>query len=86
MQSVFNLWTEKVPSYDGNFKESIFKRLSNFGGGTEGNKIDSGSIFSNGYELYMYAFFLGFYNNRYTPLEGNKQNFSVPIKDWGRKK
>lgn len=85
MKSVLNLWTEKVPNYSTNFKDSIFKKLSNFGGGSEDNKIDSGSVFSNGYELYMYAFFLGFYNERYSPLQSPKQNFSVPIKDWGRK-
>ena len=86
MNSIFELWANKIPNYASIYKAPLFEKITNFGGGSEENKLYAAKSFSSGYELYIYAFFLGLYSNRYSPLEGiPKQNFSVPIKDWGRK-
>ena len=57
------------------------------GGGGNEKRDSRGKYFETGYELYIYAFFLGLYRNEFVPLPENvkKENFRVPIKDWGNK-
>lgn len=85
MDSLFDLWKEKVPSYGENFK-SLFDLIA-LKGSLGGNRVGLGKHFDTNYELYMYAFFLGLYRNEYTPIPDNvkKINFSHHIKYWGNK-
>lgn len=43
--------------------EEFIKRHSQFGGGAQDDKYTKGKTFSNVYELYIYAFFLGLKNS-----------------------
>jgi len=87
MKSLFDKWKEKVPRYDIQFRQLLFEKLTRTGGGTEQAKEDRGKQFSNNYELYIYAFFFGLYNDEYNPIAENskKNDFSMPIKTWGSK-
>jgi len=87
MESLFNRWRTKIPNYDEQFKESLFEAISKKGGGTEKVKADLGKNFSNNYELYMYAFFLGLYNEEREPIpeDSKKVNFNHAIQHWGSK-
>lgn len=87
MESLFEKWKTKIPKYNEIYKASLFDTLSNLGGGTEVARYNLGKHFSNNYEFYMYAFFLGLYNNQYKPLEKEvkKVDFSHPIQFWGSK-
>lgn len=87
MQSLFDKWKTKIPKYSEVFKEPIFESLSKLGGGTEKAKYNFGKHFSNNYELYMYAFFLGLYNDQYKPIDSDikKTDFNHPIQFWGSK-
>lgn len=86
MDSLFNAWKNKVPNYDSSLKDVLFDQLTKTGGGTEEGRKIRGKHFSNNYELYTYAFFLGLYKNESQDLTpGQKKNFSVPIQDWGKK-
>lgn len=87
MDNLLEKWKEKIPKYDISFRESLFDKLTRKGGGSERAKEDRGKEFANNYELYMYAFFLGLYNDEFLPIpEGNKKvDFSHAIQFWGSK-
>jgi len=87
MDSLFDKWKTKIPKYNDEFKESLFDGLTKKFGGSEKTKIDLGKHFSSNYELYMYAFFLGLYNDECVPIpeKANKTDFSHHIQYWGSK-
>jgi hypothetical protein len=87
MKNLFEKWKEKIPKYDFQFRDLLFDKLSRKGGGSEQSREDRGKQFSNFYELYIYSFFLGLYNNEISPIaESSKRvDFSMPIKTWGSK-
>jgi hypothetical protein len=64
------------PGYLLEFDELI-KMNSQFGGGAEGNKYTNAKSFSNVYEFYIYAFFLGLSHEKRFPInsEDNLKTF-----------
>jgi len=87
MDNLFNKWKVQIPKYNEEFRESLFDNLTKKGGGSEQTKVDLGKHFSNNYELYLYAFFLGLYNDEYLPISDSnkKTDFSHEIMHWGSK-
>ena len=87
MENLFDKWKTKIPKYSIEFKDTLFKSLSQKFGAEGDKKISLGKHFSTNYELYTYAFFLGLYKNEFAPiLEGVKKvNFSHHIQHWGSK-
>lgn len=86
MESLFDKWKTKIPKYSEVHKD-LFNSLSQKYGAEGEKRINLGKHFSSNYELYMYAFFLGLYNNEYFPIpEGEKKvDFSHHIQFWGSK-
>jgi hypothetical protein len=87
MDKLFDEWKKSTPKYDKNL-EHLFISLTRKGGGAEIDREDKGKIFSNNYELYIYAFFLGLYNNKYEelPETAELKDFSHAIQHWGSTK
>jgi hypothetical protein len=87
MENLFDKWKTKIPKYAEEFREPLFDSLTKKFGGSEKSKVDLGKHFSNNYELYMYAFFLGLYNNELAPIpeKTKKVDFSHAIQFWGSK-
>jgi hypothetical protein len=87
MDNLFDKWKTKIPKYSAEFQTTLFDSLSKKGGGSEKTKVNLGKHFSNNYELYMYAFFLGLYNNEFVPIpdKTKKEDFNHPIQHWGSK-
>jgi len=87
MENLFDKWKTKVPKYNIEFKDTLFKSLSQKFGAEGDKKISLGKHFSTNYELYTYAFFLGLYNNEYSPIPDGikKVDFSHHIQYWGNK-
>ncbi len=87
MDSLFTLWKTRNPQYREIYK-TLFDFLTRKGGGTEVGREEQGKSFSNNYELYIYAFFLGLYSNEKIPIESNqpKAKFGQPIQFWGNMK
>jgi hypothetical protein len=87
MENLFDKWKTKIPKYAEEFREPLFDSLTKKFGGSEKSKVDLGKHFSNNYELYMYAFFLGLYNNELEPIpeKTKKVDFSHAIQFWGSK-
>lgn len=86
MENLFDKWKTKIPKYSEVHKE-LFTSLSQKFGAVGEKKINLGKHFSTNYELYMYAFFLGLYNDEFSPIpEGEKKtDFSHHIQHWGSK-
>lgn len=87
MENLFDKWKTKIPKYSEEFKDTLFKSLSEKFGAEGDKKVSLGKHFSTNYELYTYAFFLGLYNDEYTPIPSNvkKVDFSHHILAWGSK-
>lgn len=87
MENLFDKWKTKIPKYSEEFKDTLFKSLSEKFGAEGDKKVSLGKHFSTNYELYMYAFFLGLYNNEYLPIPTGikKVDFSHHIQYWGSK-
>jgi hypothetical protein len=86
MESIFNKWRTKIPKYSEVHKD-LFNSLSQRFGAEGEKKLNLGKHFSTNYELYVYAFFLGLYNNEFIPIPENEKrvDFSHHIQYWGSK-
>ncbi|MEO5682797.1 MAG: hypothetical protein ABIQ88_09145 [Chitinophagaceae bacterium] len=86
MENLFDKWKTKIPKYSEVHKD-LFNSLSQKFGAEGEKKINLGKHFSTNYELYMYAFFLGLYNEEFSPIPDTekKTDFSHHIQHWGSK-
>jgi len=86
MDNLFDKWKTRIPKYSERYMD-LFGSLSQKYGAEGEKKISLGKHFSTNYELYMYAFFLGLYNNEYSPIpkDEKKTDFSHHIQFWGNK-
>lgn len=86
MDNLFDKWKTKIPKYSEEHKD-LFNSLSQKFGAEGEKKINLGKHFSTNYELYMYAFFLGLYNEDFAPIpdKEKKTDFSHHIQHWGSK-
>ena len=86
METLYDAWLERIESYyEAQYFESVIDELVQFrGGGTVGREA-KGKIFNAGYEVFIYAFFIGLYYGERRPLNGEKRKFRVTMKEWGRK-
>jgi hypothetical protein len=87
MKTLFDKLKSYEPEYDIAFREVLFDNYSRKGGGSERSKEDKGKQFANNYELYIYAFFLGLYNDEFQPIKDGTQkvSFRYQIALWGNK-
>ena len=86
MENLFDSWKTKIPKYSIVHKD-LFNALSKKYGAEGEKKMNLGKHFSTNYELYIYAFFFGLYNDEYVPISKNekKVDFSHHIQYWGSK-
>jgi hypothetical protein len=87
MMSLFEEWSNRIPKYDSIYRESLFKEITQYGGGSDQGRASKGKDFENGYELYIYAFFLGLNNSESRPIpkKNKKVDFRMKINAWGHK-
>jgi hypothetical protein len=87
MENLFRVWASRIPKYDEKFRDSLFKSKANKGVKDEDSVESLGKHFSRNYELYIYAFFLGLYNDLCVeiPKDATKVDFSHHIQYWGNK-
>ena len=83
--NIQELFGNRLPNFNEDFFEPLFRRYTNWGGGTQEDTAFRGLYFDSGYELFIYAFFLGLKHEK-RPIEKEKKTkgFKVPIRDWGK--
>ena len=86
MENLFDKWKTKIPKFSVGH-DDLFKSLSQKYGAEGEKKLSLGKHFSTNYELYTYAFFLGLYENEFSPIpkDEKKKDFSHHIQYWGSK-
>jgi len=89
LESLYDIWVTRNPKFEVYFrdgeesKDGLLKKFSDFGTGASEWMEAKGKTFGAGYELYIYAFFLGLYYGKKKPLKGKTDVLGHPIKYWG---
>jgi hypothetical protein len=82
-ESLYEIWARRNPRWETRFEETLFREFTEYGGGSVESMASKGKIFGAGYELYIYAFFVGLYSNSTKELRKDVKSFGQPIQFWG---
>ena len=82
-ETLYDVWARRNPQFETHFEETLLRQFTEYGGGSVESMSNKGKIFGAGYELYIYAFFVGLYNGRQKELTGNTKGLGQPIQFWG---
>lgn len=81
---LYNAWLERIDSYYQEvFAVNIIEAFSQYGGGNDVTREGKGKMFGAGYEVFIYAFFIGLHSGIRRPLIGPTKKFRMRMKDWG---
>ena len=79
MNTLYESWLNRIDSYyEEQFFEPIVEELSQYRGGTTDDRVAKGKLFNAGYEVFIYAFFLGLYYGERRPLIGENSVWICP--------
>ncbi|VFA44202.1 glycoside hydrolase family 15 [Chryseobacterium indologenes] len=82
-ETLYDVWARRNPQFETHFEETLLRQFTEYGGGSVESMSSKGKIFGAGYELYIYAFFIGLYENKKKELTGNTKILGQPIQFWG---
>jgi hypothetical protein len=82
-ESLYEVWARRNPRWETKFEDKLFREFTEYGGGSVESMSSKGKIFGAGYELYIYAFFIGLYSNSLRDLGSDVKSFGQPIQFWG---
>ena len=83
-ETLYDIWARRNPKWETHFEESLLRAYTDYGIGASEHTESKGKTFGSGYELYIYAFFLGLYAEGKRPLEDKTKVFGYPIQEWGQ--
>jgi hypothetical protein len=81
--TLYELWAKRNPLFETHFEDDLLRKFTEYGGGSVESMSSKGKIFGSGYELYIYAFFVGLYANKRKELSGETKVLGQPIQFWG---
>jgi len=82
-ENIYDVWARRNPQFEIRFEDILFRHFTDYGGGSVVSMTSKGKIFGAGYELYIYAFFVGLYSNKRKELIGATKVLGQPIQFWG---
>ena len=82
-ETLYDVWAKRNPKFEPHFEETLLRQFTEYGGGSVESMSNKGKIFGAGYELYIYAFFIGIYSGNRRELEGDTKTLGQPIQFWG---
>lgn len=82
-ENIYDVWAKRNPQFETRFEEILLRQYTEYGGGSVESMSSKGKIFGAGYELYIYAFFVGLYSNKRQELIGETKVLGQPIQFWG---
>jgi hypothetical protein len=82
-EPLYDIWIRKNPRFEFRFEKSLFKTYTDYGTGASEYTAAKGKVFGAGYELYIYAFFIGLYSNQRMKLHNENKILGHPIQYWG---
>lgn len=80
---LYSLWAKRDGYCESRFFDTLIDDFCQYGGGNAEGQQTKGKTFNAGYELFIYAFFLGLYSNSPRPLVGDIKKFGQPVGMWG---
>lgn len=83
MHNLYEAWSKRDVFYEIGFRDTIVEDYCQYKGGTSESQKATGKTFNAGYEIFIYAFFLGLYADERRPLDGDTTKFGQPIQYWG---
>ena len=83
MEKIMNLWAKRDAYFEIGFYDTIIDDYCQYKGGSSDNQEAKGKTFNAGYEVFIYAFFLGLYAGERRPLVGETKKFGQPVGFWG---
>ena len=81
--SLYDVWAKRNPQFETHFEEILLRQFTEYGGGSVESMTSKGKIFGAGYELYIFAFFVGLYDNKRRKLGDETKILGQPIQFWG---
>lgn len=82
-ESLYDLWAKRNPKFETHFEENLLRLFTDYGVGSSDGMSSKGKILGGGYELYIYAFFVGLYADSRRELTGDTKVLGQPIQFWG---
>jgi len=82
-EKLYDVWARRNPQFETRFEEILLRQYTEYGGGSVESMSSKGKILGAGYELYIYAFFVGLYQNKRKGLIGDTKSLGQPIQYWG---
>ncbi len=82
-ENLYDTWARRNPLFEVHFEDPLFRQFTEYGGGSLESMTNKGKIYGAGYELYIYAFFVGLYSNERRELKGGTKSLGQPIQFWG---
>lgn len=83
VDNLYEVWARRNPKWEAHFEENLLRLFTDYGIGSSELTSAKGKVLGAGYELYIYAFFLGLYANTKRELIGDTKIFGQPIQYWG---
>ena len=78
--NLYDSWKQsRALKYESLFHDSIVDSFCQWHSGTDNGRDEKGRIFNAGYEVFIYAFFVGLYKGERRPLNGSTKSFSMEI-------
>lgn len=81
-EKLYDVWARRNPKWETRFEE-IIHQFTDYGVGSSELTMARGKTLGAGYELYIYAFFIGLYSDKKRKLTGETKTFGQPIQYWG---
>lgn len=82
-ENLYDSWARRNPQFETQFEISLLRQFTEYGGGSVDSMESKGKILGAGYELYIYAFFIGLYSDKRQELLEPKKVLGQPIQFWG---
>jgi hypothetical protein len=82
-ENLYDIWAKRNPKFETHFEETLLRLFTDYGVGSSDAMSSKGKILGAGYELYIYAFFVGLYANKKRELNGDTKVLGQPIQFWG---
>jgi len=82
-ENLFDVWARRNPKWEAQFEKSLLRLFTDYGVGASELTTAKGKTLGAGYELFIYAFFIGLYADKKRELVGDTKTFGQPIQYWG---
>lgn len=81
-EKLYDVWARRNPKWEIRFEEIIYQ-FTDYSVGASELTTARGKSLGAGYELYIYAFFVGLYADKKRELNSETKIFGQPIQHWG---